>query len=280
MSESGITWVASYPKSGNTWIRCLIASLQAGGAAPRMASLGRFCPNGAARNWLEEILDIPTEDMVPPELAVFRADVYRHLAQSGGETRFVKVHDAYDPRLFPPEATARTVYAVRDPRDVAPSWALHMNVPLDGALDRMEKPDFTLARVNDRYNSQAEQCLTDWSGHVASWLDRAAAQGPLLLIRYEDLLADPITWVGRLAEFLGIAVGDGLIARTVSACRFEALRAAEENEGFSERPPVLERFFRQGRAGAWNEVLTPRQAARIVAAHGAMMRRLGYVSGE
>jgi len=280
MEDDRIIWVASYPKSGNTWIRCLISSLIAGGGAPDMNGLSRNCPNGAARVWLEEMLDISTEDMTPDELVWFRAAVYRRVAEIPGGPRFVKLHDRYDPDLFPPEATAGTVYVVRDPRDVAPSWALHMNVSVETALERMGMSGFTLARFRDRHNDQMEQRLDRWSGHVSSWLDGAATERPLLLIRYEDLLADPATWVGRLASFLGIVADADVIDRTVSACRFEVLRGTEEMSGFTEKPKYMERFFRRGRAGGWRDALTPEQAARIVDRLGAMMARLGYLVDE
>ncbi len=272
--KGGIFWIASYPKSGNTWVRSLIASLVTGGDAPTLLSrIGKICPHGASRGWIEEVLDVSTEDMTPAELTRARADATFDWTKATGP-RLLKIHDHYDSRLFPAEVTAGTVFIVRDPRDVAPSWAHHMNVSLDIAIDRMGTPDFTLARSRTGPNPQAEQRLDSWSNHATSWLEQDS--GPLLLLRYEALLADPVGETARLAAFLGLATDAAAIGRAVATCRFESLRETETTAGFSEKLVYMDRFFRQGRAGAWRETLTPEQAARLAADHGAVMARLGY----
>ncbi len=271
---AGIFWIASYPKSGNTWVRGLIASLLTGGDAPALLSrIGKICPHGASREWIEEVLDVSTEDMTPVELTRARADATLDWTKTAGP-RLLKIHDHYDSRLFPAEATAGTVFIVRDPRDVAPSWAHHMDVSLDIAIDRMGTPDFTLARSRTGPNPQAEQRLGSWSNHAASWLEQKS--GPLLLLRYEALLADPMSETTRLAVFLGLATDAAAIGRAVATCHFESLRKAETTAGFREKLVYMDRFFRQGQAGAWRETLTSEQAARLTADHGAVMARLGY----
>ncbi len=272
---SGLFWIASYPKSGNTWVRCLVASLLTGAAAPDLAALGRICPSGSSRAWLEEVLDIPTEDLTPDELARIRPVASREWAATGGTGPLcLKVHDCHDPRLFPPDVATGAVYVVRDPRDVAPSWGDHMNVSVDEAIARMGRPGFILGRSIRGFRSQTEQVMGSWSENVTSWLDQTAV--PVLLLRYEDLMADPLGETTRLAAFLGLAAAPESITRAVAACRFEALQAAEASGGFSEKPDGMERFFRQGRSGAWREGLSQAQAARVVADHGAVLTRLSY----
>jgi len=273
MSGGGVFWIASYPKSGNTWVRSIMGSLRAGGRAPDFKAFGRVCPNAASRWWIEEALDLPTEDLTAPELARARAAAARAAAAQPG-LHCLKVHDRYDPTLFPADATSGTVYIVRDPRDVAPSWADHMDVPLDETIRRMGLPGFRVGRTITAFHPQTEQVLSSWSEHVTSWLN--GVPGPLLLLRYEDMLADPRRAVARLAAFLGLPNDPETVARTVEACRFQALRAAEEANGFRERQEHQERFFRQGRAGAWPAALSPAQAARLLADHGAVMARMGY----
>jgi hypothetical protein len=63
----------------------------------------------------------------------------------------------------------------------------------------------------------------------------------------------------------------------VDAVRFDRLRAAEDQDGFVERQPGMDRFFRRGIAGGWRDSLSPEQIARIESDHGTMMRRLGYL---
>ncbi len=275
MSAAGIFWIASYPKSGNTWVRCLIASLLAGGGTPDLARLGT--PTAANRNWLERVLSVPVEDLTQEELTGMRAEAHRLWASIGSGPRCLKVHDGYRPDLFPPALTAGAVYIVRDPRDVAPSWGAHMTVPVDRAIADMGRADMVQASNSARYQTDAPQALGSWSQHVLSWLD--GPRPPPLLLRYEDMLADPPGQAARLAAHLGLAADRTAVAGAVAACRFDRLQAAEAAEGFVERPDKMARFFRQGRAGAWRSALTAGQAARIEADHGGVMARLGYLGG-
>jgi hypothetical protein len=270
VKRKGIYWLASYPKSGNTWVRCLISSIRAGGAVPDLKRLGDAIPSAANCALLEKILDIPTSDLTAAELAGLRVDAYRQRAFDGDS--ILKVHDAYDPELFPADVSAGTVLIVRDPRDVAPSLAHHMNIDLDLAIRKLASADFVLtSRL-----TLAAQRLGSWSAHTRSWLEQKA--GPLLVLRYEDLLADPIRRTTDLCRFLGLNAGTGVVSRAVNACRFESLQAAEESGGFPEKCPYQDRFFRRGCAGGWRDSLTCEQAARILRDHRVMLERIGYRS--
>ncbi len=272
MTRHGIFWIASYPKSGNTWVRCLIASLQSGGAPVRLDKLGHAVPNSAARAWIEDRIDVGSADMLGSELQAMRAQAHR---EAGSRSLCVlKVHDRYDPQLFPAEVTLGSVYIARDPRDVAPSWADHMGVDVDTAIARMADDELTMGRSMSSFRPQVPQHFGSWSENVRSWLDDAPR--PLLLLHYEALLADPFGEATRLAAFMGLPSDADCVARAVDACDFGTLRDLEEREGFSERQKEQQRFFRQGRAGAWRVALQIRQAERIVNRHGAMLRRLGY----
>lgn len=275
MTRHGIFWIASYPKSGNTWVRSLVASLQAGGGGVHLERLGKVVPNGAVRAWLEGWVDLDSECLNHAEMRALRTHAYRQAAAR--QSCLLKVHDVFDPALFPADATLGTVYVVRDPRDVAPSWADHMGVDLDTAIAQMADSGTTMSSNRSAFRSQTLQHYGSWSLNVQSWLDHAP--GPLLLLRYEDMLADPWREATRLATFLGLPADAASVERSVDACRFEALRSAEERDGFAERRTVQQRFFRQGRAGAWQSALQSQQAARLVAQHAAVMQRLGYAAG-
>ncbi|KAB7768843.1 sulfotransferase domain-containing protein [Xanthomonas maliensis] len=270
MSRTGIVWLASYPKSGNTWVRCLIASLRKGNAALTLDELAPALPNAASRAWLERHLEVDIADLTPSELQPLRGAAHRRCAMQGSSV--LKVHDRYDPMLFPAVATSGIVYIVRDPRDVAPSWADHAGIDLDAAIAQLAERT-TVSHTLARYRPQTRQCFGSWSEHVASWLH---APGPRLLLRYEDLLANPLQETARLAGFLGLPTAPARIAHAVAACRFEVLRDSEERHGFVERQHGQARFFRQGRAGAWRSALSAAQAARMLACHGPTMAWLGY----
>lgn len=274
--RGGIFWLSSYPKSGNTWTRCLVTSLMNGGEAPDFSRVATLCPTSVDRPWLERLTSAPSTDMTPAELRRLRAAAHRAAAQ-GDTPAFLKVHDVFEPSLFPAEITRGVVLIVRDPRGVAPSFAAHLGRTLDQTIDRMANRDLTFARFDGSYRRQLEQRLDSWSGHANSWLDWRDA--PRLLLKYEELSAEPVAQARRLADFLEIAADDALIEKAVRACRFEALQAAEARDGFYEKPPTLETFFRRGEAHSWRDELTPAQEARILADHSETMRRLGYLEG-
>jgi hypothetical protein len=149
-----------------------------------------------------------------------------------------------------------------------------MDVPLDEAIDRMNRRDFVLSQTCADYRPQAAQRMGSWSQNVGSWLD--GNPGPILTLRYEDMLADPADAVRRLGAFVGLPTDPDTVAATVESCTFSRLQASEEKSGFLERVRNQRRFFRQGKAGTWRATLNYDQAARLWAAHGAVMTRLGY----
>lgn len=271
--SSGIIWVASYYKSGNTWVRCLIASLLANGITPDLNQLGKICTSGASRAWIEDILNISTEDLTPTELIRVRLEAYRQQKPKNESVCYLKIHDRFDLSLFQPEFTAGIIYIVRDPRDIAPSLAHHMNITLDEAIRRMCLIDYSLSCSIKSYLPQTPQVLGSWSSHVNSWLNQK--ESPLLLLRYEDLCANPEDQITRLAEFLGLKQDSSLCNQVAHACRFVALQQTEPAD-FNEKPTHMERFFRQGKTGSWPEVLSAEQAACIVAYQGEVMTKLGY----
>lgn len=281
--EVGLFWIASYPKSGNTWARCLIDSLCHGGAAPDLEQLHWRYPQPSAHYWLEAVTGVPASDLSAAELVELRRCAYHALVSktplarlAAPGVRFLKVHDSYDPGGFPPALTAGAVYLVRDPRDVALSWASHSKVTVEETIAEMARRG-KVARQNRTGSTPAAPVrLGSWSEHVLSWIDDF--KGPLLVLRYEDLLADPHAVVGRFARFLGLPATASDVAAAVAACGFSALASIEATVGFPERAYVQQRFFRQGKAGSWRDDLTSVQAAALVAAHGAVMERLGYLS--
>ena len=115
--------------------------------------------------------------------------------------------------------------------------------------------------------------LGPWRDHVDSWL---GAPFPVHLVRYEDMHDDPHATFAAVAAFLGLPSDRERVATAVEAAAFPRLQAQERAMGFIEKPIQAPAFFREGRVDGWRQVLTAEQATRIVAAHGAVMRRCNY----
>jgi hypothetical protein len=278
-SMNGFYWLASYPKSGNTWMRLFLESLVAGDKTVDINEFSFCGGHVASRAAFDRILDIESADLTDDEIALARPRQYEIEAKAAKSPMLRKVHDAWgltsagEP-LFPPELTLGAVYLVRDPRDVAVSLAHHNNLAIDWAITHMGNSLAMMESPSRRTPQQLPQRIFGWSDHVESWL---TAPVRLLTLKYEDMLAEPVAKFGEVARFLGLDATQDMVAAAVSAVHFEQLRAAEETVGFAERPPGMERFFRRGIAGGWQDSLTPDQVARIETAHGSMMRKLGYL---
>jgi len=283
-------WLASYPKSGNTWMRLLLANLAEGG--DRGVDINRL-PGGiaSARGKFEHLTLLDSSLLSHDEIDALRPRV--HAAQAADDNvtdddeepasdlpvRFVKVHDAYvytsenEALLAGEGAACGAIVIVRDPRDIAPSLANHIRFGIDEAIAFMNDARACFSGRVDRAHLQLRQRLLTWTAHVTSWLGQTDI--PVHLVRYEDLQDDPVATLRAVLGFAQYSASTAAIERAVRLSGFERIAALERQSGFREAPSQR-RFFRRGMAGAWRDELTPAQAARIEEDHAAMMQRLGY----
>lgn len=278
---SGIIWLASYLKSGNTWMRLALASAREGGGAVDINRFGGAEDTiSASRRHFDSVLDIDSADLTASEVQAARAAAYRLVAESLDAPALWKTHEACGATadgtpIFPASATAGVVYIVRDPRDVAISLANHVGASIDAAIAQMGETGRTVSKATRSLPLQLEQHVGSWSENVESWLDRGPC--PPIVVQYEDMRRDMAAVLRRVTEGIGLLVPDMAIAAAVGATDFKVLRAQEDRVGFAERPETAQRFFRSGTAGGWRETLSAAQVARIERDHGAVMARLGYL---
>jgi hypothetical protein len=275
---TGVYWLASYPKSGNTWLRMFFASLLAGGKPVDINAPGITIPQ-LSRSQFSALLDVEASDLTEAEIEQSFPALCRLDVETGQQPIIRKIHNAWTMNaaaepLFPPDITAGVVYIARDPRDVAVSLAHHMGRDLDWTINFMANDAATLGSQKRRLSTLLPQRLLSWSAHVESWLNAPGLA--TCLLRYEDMQADPTTVLPAAAEFAGLETAPNVVARALAATQFTALREQEERDGFRERPPGMDRFFRRGVVGGWRDTLSPAQAARIEHDHGTVMTRLGY----
>lgn len=276
---SGVGLIASYPRSGNTWVRAVLTALVRGDGALDLNALEG--PIAADRAFIDDALEIETSDLLPDEERRLRPIAYRAGLPAGRRAFPIKTHDAWLPAAgaaeppFPRERIDRVVLIVRDPRDVVVSFARYFGFTIDEAIDAMAHPRFSLGTSRTGLRPQVSQLVSSWSGHAASWLGSGL---PLTLIRYEDLVAAPVKGFAAIAGAFGHAADPARLAVAIDAARLDRLAAAEARNGFRESSPhAPNRFFGPGTPGGWSGTLTPAQAARIVRDHGAMMRELRFI---
>jgi aryl sulfotransferase len=270
--------LASYPKSGNTWMRAVLTSVMHGGAAVDINHM--LVRNCADRQLCARYLGINLSDLTFAEIEALRSRALEFSAREGSRRHFLKVHDAWLPSLhagafpIPEDLIESVIYIVRDPRDVAASFARHLGKSVDETIGRMSRPRFRLAYHPRGLGWQIPQLMSTWSVHVSSWLDGFA--GRLHVVRYEDMQSDPAGAFATVFRSIGLRVSPSVLRSAISAAAFDVLQTQERNGGFIERPRSCEFFFGTGTARSWHTKLTAEQAERIVADHGHVMRRLGY----
>jgi hypothetical protein len=271
----GVVWLASYPKSGNTWFRVLLANFLEGGDRPQdINDLDLPFQVASHRRLIDDLSLLDSELFRHDEVETLRAMVHDAFAAERSSAMFVKTHDAYtrlnDGTPLLGRRGRAAVCLVRDPRDVAVSYAFHCDFSIAESIAVLGDPNHILTGYR---HAQTPQRLLDWSGHVVSWLDQVDI--PTHLIRYEDLLADTPGEFGRALAFLGIDADADAVARAARHADFAELQRQEKSADFVERAGSA-MFFREGRSGAWRDHLTIDELRAIEDAHGATMARLGY----
>jgi hypothetical protein len=223
----------------------------------------------------EMILGKPLKSASLVETIKARAAVHAALADGFAGIAILKTHYVLGMfNGFPtinPEASAGAVYLVRDPRDVAVSLANHLGKPIDETIGAMAIPNLKI----DNQTDNVTEIWGSWSQNVESWT--RGSDDSLLTVRYEDMASDPVGSFTRIADHLRKSAPPEQIAEATKRCSFAELRLQEEQHGFHDRPLGCDRFFVAGKAGRWREVLTAKQAAAIVDAHGPTMARFGYL---
>ena len=200
---SGIIWLASYPKSGNTWMRAFIATYLEDPDRPlRINDLPRYALGDSQVEHFERLSGKALAEMSRKEVNWLRGRVQEWFVNTRPEDVFVKTHNiiakAGQMPLISPSVTAGAIYIVRNPLDVAISLAHHFQIPLDRAIEIL----CDRASVLPASETTVEQYVASWSRNARSWLN---AQGLVLHVtRYEDMRRKPFKAFGAVVKFLDL----------------------------------------------------------------------------
>jgi hypothetical protein len=236
-------WIVSYPRSGNTWTRFLIANLIANGEPVDWSSIERQVP-----------------DIYLNQDAALRALP---------RPRYLKSHEAYRPDY------RRVVLIVRDPRDVAVSYYRFLQkshyLPVDAPL-----ADFMTLFFEGQFDSYGS-----WGENVGSWLGARRNTSGFIVVRYEDLLENAEAQLAQIAEMLHLHADNGQLRRAVENSRADRMRELEQSQRGQHKYLKSSRedipFVRAAKSGQWITDLPPEVARQIETAWGAVMRELAYL---
>jgi len=237
-------FLVTYPRSGSTWSRFLFGNLLYRDQAVNFANMDRLVP---------QIDDHPDR-------------VLRSLP------RVLKSHECFDPR-YP-----RVVHIVRDPRDVAVSF-YYYNLKVRVLPDGYPLDEFVDRFLDARITGWADR-LGNWEDHTLSWLRTRQGKSNYCLIRYEDLLADPVGELAKTAPLLRMDLPSERIERAVHLSSAAQMRSLEQQQWKKwsttkhTRQDIL--FVREAKSGGWRKHLSESSISKIEDAWGATMQELGY----
>jgi len=238
------TFVVSYPRSGNTWTRFLIANLVHPNEDVTFTNIERLIPDTSSQS-------------------------SRALKRTP-RPRIIKTHEYFDHKY------GKVIYIVRDPRDVALSYydfqrkyrQIDDQYPLENYVD-----DF----VNGRLISRG---WGTWGENVASWISTRGKSPNFLLVHYEDMTADTSRELSRIAQFLGIEPSSALLHNAIARSTADRMRELEKAQSGKWVATKNHRqdipFIRSARSGGWREQLPERSIVQIESKWGELMSTLGY----
>jgi len=262
LRKNKIVFIASYMKSGNTWMRSIICSLLNNGKfnledlkkiklfsqEVYFSSLkgleyqkdGNLDFNFISKNWInaQKLINQNSND----EIKFFKTHNIRG-----------KINNNY----FTDESVCSGfVYLIRDPRDICISLAKHMSIDIDDSIDIMLNQKNFVTNV-----FKVNEAVCTWQEHIESWVNFKGV--PRLILRYEDMLSDNKHIMDQIVNFLNIIynnsikIDQGTITKTIEKTKFNNLKQMENVNGFAEA--TNNNFFRKGKTKQWEKILSNKQ---------------------
>ena len=270
-----IIWLASYPKSGNTWVRMFV-NAYISGFSINLNSAFQFATSDVLPYAYQRVCDCKISDLDHTWMPYIRFAalanmlIRSHTRDICLKTHFAKLSGNGIP-LIPKELSRCALYIVRDPRDLVCSLASYMNKSIDQAIEMMADE-----KVGIKNNEEGlHQFMSSWSIHVDSWTVNNE-EIPTEVIRYEDMVLYTKDTFELILRALGIEtiIEDKFNFALEETC-FDNLRRKEDKTGFREQRGKG-KFFRKGKIGAWKEELTDSQVRSIEETHRETMDRFAY----
>ena len=278
-----IIWLASYPKSGNTWVRHFLASLiysnQGKDGLEKLGFIMQYPKrdqfeklvtnfddfNQIKKNWINSQNLINSDN----KLNIFKT---HHVLCSLGKDNFTDKKN-----------TLGAIYIVRDPRNVISSILYHFNLSnTDEALNFIQTEEKFIGNVKNKVNYPLHTLIGSWKTNYNSWKFFGKN---FLLVKYEDLILNPNTEFKRIANYItnitNIKFSEEQIKKGIDESSFENLQKLEDKNGFIESIKDLKnkrkKFFNLGPGNNWKKILDKKFVNEIENSFKDEMKELGYI---
>lgn len=268
--DQRLTWIASFPRSGNTWLRALITAYINGG----QVGINELMQSGDKDPvYYDSMIKAPIEQWTMSDQALIKPAAMLRMLEDAGGNLMLKTHDCNvdisGVAQIPHDLSRAALYIARDPRDIALSFHNHYNLSsIEEAVDKvLDGKAFTRYPNQGLYVAQLS-----WPISVASWLRDLPF--PVYTLRYEDLLSKPAELLTEIVRFLKLDYDAITVQKAVEACRFENFQSQEQQQGFGEGVGPV--FFHKGQSERWKDELPKALQDKIVKACKREMQALEY----
>ena len=271
-----IIWIASYPKSGNTWIRYLLCNYFFNNKKLFDYNIIKFIKKFPTKEFLK-FVNIQDEEIIknPKRVSKFWIEAQRRMTiekinkkeNSDANVIFLKTHNALatiDNHPFTDtQNSLAIIHLVRDPRDIVISYSKFLEQNYDKTIDHMIKDKFSARFDNDPLDMEI---TGSWKFNFISWKD-GIPDIPRIMIKYEDLILNPYKSfydiISFLSQILKFEIDEEKIIFSIKNSSFDLLKKTEKAKGFFEYSNKNDLFFRKGKNQQWQDVLSLNQLKRI-----------------
>jgi len=283
-----IFWIASYPKSGNTWIRAILTSLfftKDGIFSFELFNSTSIFEHAERFEFIKEINQNDYDNLSQLEILSKYWLQGQNKTVIKGDFAFLKTHHAciaYGKNNFTStNNTLGTIYLIRDPRDVVISYSKHLGKTIDETIYLMKKIGAsTLYKTGpNTKNKKYYSYISSWDDNVKSWEEISV---PKIIIKYEDLLDNPMKIIIEIVNFfkenynLKFASLENKLENIIKTTSFENLSNLEKQYGFLEATKHSN-FFRKGQKKQWRKILTHKQISEIEKSFKDLMKKYNYL---
>ena len=276
-----IFWLASYPKSGNTWVRLFLNSLLFTSNA--MVDINKIkIEQFPSRKYFEGI----TNNI--DDVSEFMRNCNNAQSQLNldGKLKFFKTHNAFwrtaTHSFTDADNTLGIIHIVRDPRNVITSIKNHYNYTnYDKALKFIKDEKNMIGIKGSTKEMNLPTLISSWNIHFNSWKNLTKLKESYLLIKYEDLIKDPFNQFSKITNFISkiskLNFDKKNIIKSVENTSFESLKEQEKLKGFNEAPNNSNKFFNLGPDNDWKKLLNTEIKEDIEKSFQKEMLELGYL---
>jgi len=278
-----IIWLASFPKSGNTWLRSIISSLVYSQDGMFNFNLNKKIKQFPSKRYFSEF----TKDFHN----IHEIKKYWILSQDkinlDNQIKFFKTHHincTIDGHSFTNKKnTAATIYIVRDPRNLVNSISNHFSKTIHEAKEFLFRTNILGANKQSALDSDFATLIGSWKEHYHYWTKK---NDDLLLLKYEDILSNPGEELKKIIKFLNkfikLQTNKDKEKNIINTTSFQSLKKMEEEGYFTENvfhkiSNKKIKFFNQGPDNNWQNNLNSKIKIEIEKNLETEMRELFYI---